>query len=166
MNMYCMSEQTLRVCDRWRTNTNVCVCVKRLIRPVNHPGWVSLWGRDKNRLTSGKSELGNKVLQMRGLEKKIIVTMFVLHFDHGSSASWAILLPHAVLHFYLISHRLLGGMGYIKIVKWMPCFIDVHHIMWELIDMSLLWLHSFFNPTIQEYILVLKYCVNQKYREV
>lgn len=41
-----------------------------------------------------------KSCKLKGLEKKIIVTMFVLHFDHGISASWAVLLPQVVLLFF------------------------------------------------------------------
>lgn len=47
----------------------VCVCIEIQISSVNHPGWVSLEGRDKNRLPSGKSQQGNKVMQIKGLEK-------------------------------------------------------------------------------------------------
>lgn len=58
--------------------------------------WVSLQGRDKSvsPQVNQNKEIKSHKLQA---QKKIIVTMFVLHFDHGISASWAIPLPHVVL---------------------------------------------------------------------
>lgn len=67
MHLWTQVVSTLNV--RWRTWNILCVCVEGLISSVNHPGWVSLQGRDGNHLSSGKSEQGNKVLKIRGPEK-------------------------------------------------------------------------------------------------